>query len=252
MKALLLDGKLMSRFDEHQTFWGIPNLYRENVSRLFVITNSKEKSLFTKWTTPPVVTFLEYGIKLNKAPLNRAATLRIPASTWKKMDNKFDEIKKQQSKKVYEILGVNNGQFHTRCFSAPLNSKVVSLFASPRTLPSGKRYYHTGVDLRARTGTPILSTANGIVVMTEDMIVPGKTVIVDHGGGVYSRYLHLDEFLVQPGDYVKRGQILAYSGGTGRVEAPHLHWEIIWKKRKANPHRFIASMNRHCKSPQAL
>lgn len=236
----------MSTLVGTNTYWGIPSLYNKNASVVFGTVHSANSSWLSKVTQGMNIKFFTQAIPTKQTPLAKANNLRIPASTWKKMDDKFEQQKKLQRQKMSKVLEVENGNFHSFCMKEPLRSKIVSKFASPRTLPNGRSYYHTGVDLRAWTGTPIPSIGPGTIVLAEKMIVPGNVVVVDHGGGVFSRYLHLDKFKVKIGDFVKTGQLVGLAGGTGRVEAPHLHWEVIWRKRLADPHRFVASMNELC------
>ena len=86
--------------------------------------------------------------------------------------------------------------------------------------------FHTGLDIAGGVGTHILAPAAGVVVFTGFLIVRGNATVIDHGWGVYSCYMHQSEFDVNVGDHVEAGQLIGKVGGTGRVEGPHLHWEI--------------------------
>jgi murein DD-endopeptidase MepM/ murein hydrolase activator NlpD len=83
---------------------------------------------------------------------------------------------------------------------------------------------HPGLDLRAASGTPVESSGAGHVCLAEDLYYSGNTVILDHGGGLFTVYAHLSRLLVSEGDAVEAGHILGLSGATGRVTGPHLHW----------------------------
>ena len=87
-------------------------------------------------------------------------------------------------------------------------------------------YYHTGLDLYGGSTTPVLAPAIGRVAFADNLTVRGNVTYLDHGGGVYSGFLHQSQILVQVGDPVEQGQIIGYVGGTGRVTGPHLHWEV--------------------------
>lgn len=86
--------------------------------------------------------------------------------------------------------------------------------------------FHTGLDIVGRNGTEIYAPEAGIVVFTGPMTVRGNATMIDHGWGIYSAYMHQDEIFVQVGDRVEKGQLIGLVGATGRVEGPHLHWEI--------------------------
>ena len=87
-------------------------------------------------------------------------------------------------------------------------------------------YFHTGLDVVGKTGTEIYAPADGQVVFTGPLTVRGNSTMINHGWGVYTGYMHQSEILVKPGDIVKAGQLIGRVGGTGRVQGPHLHWEV--------------------------
>jgi murein DD-endopeptidase MepM/ murein hydrolase activator NlpD len=107
--------------------------------------------------------------------------------------------------------------------------QYTSRFGERRTYNQGPRiYFHTGLDIPGQTGTEVYSPASGTVVFAEHMDVRGNSVIIDHGWGVYSAYMHLSEFMVDAGDQVETGQVIALVGNTGlRTTGSHLHWEIL-------------------------
>ncbi len=86
--------------------------------------------------------------------------------------------------------------------------------------------FHTGLDIAGGTGTQIFAPAPGVVVFAGPLTVRGNATMIDHGQGVYSGYMHQSELYVKAGDRVGAGDVIGLVGGTGRVEGPHLHWEI--------------------------
>lgn len=111
-------------------------------------------------------------------------------------------------------------------FRFPVNSDLTSPFGAVRVLNDTVQTRHTGWDLKATIGTPILSAANGKVAFAGPLDIRGNYVIVDHGHGIFSGYAHLSQIHVTRGQDVTQGQILGMSGNTGRSSGPHLHWEI--------------------------
>ena len=116
-------------------------------------------------------------------------------------------------------------------FLQPVSGTLVTVHGARRTYvdPAGRdagAAQHTGVDLGATFGTPILATADGIVAFTGAWSIKGNVVVVDHGAGVHSVYGHASSFAVAAGDRVTRGQTIAYIGSTGLSTGPHLHWEM--------------------------
>lgn len=91
---------------------------------------------------------------------------------------------------------------------------------------SGFFYFHTGLDVCGQVGTEVYSPAAGEVVFTGELTVRGNAMMINHGWGVYTGYMHLSEILVNIGDVVEPGQLIGKVGDTGRVTGPHLHWEV--------------------------
>ncbi|MGH6954074.1 MAG: peptidoglycan DD-metalloendopeptidase family protein, partial [Alphaproteobacteria bacterium] len=123
---------------------------------------------------------------------------------------------------------------------APLNDiTVVSPFGKRRDSATGRRETHFGVDLRARSGTPVYATGEGKVLYAGWQGRYGKVVEVDHGNGVRTRFAHLRRVLVRRGDKVLPGHEVGESGSTGQSTGPHLHYEIIIDGSPVDPMRFI-------------
>lgn len=104
---------------------------------------------------------------------------------------------------------------------------------------TGESAMHEGVDFPAEVGTPIRAAAAGVVVNVEKHPTYGNVLDVDHGNDLVTRYAHCSKVLVQPGALIKRGQVLAETGNTGRSTGPHLHFEVRIKGVAHNPHRFL-------------
>jgi murein DD-endopeptidase MepM/ murein hydrolase activator NlpD len=113
-----------------------------------------------------------------------------------------------------------------RSFIMPVRGTVLSPFGVRRFINNAPRSPHTGIDLRAKAGTPVLASSDGIVAMTSDLFFAGKAVFLDHGMGIITMYFHLSEIHVKEGEKVTQGQILGRVGQTGRASGPHLHWGV--------------------------
>jgi murein DD-endopeptidase MepM/ murein hydrolase activator NlpD len=122
----------------------------------------------------------------------------------------------------------------------PVDGRLLSAFGA-RTDPfSGEGAFHSGVDIAAVAGTPVHVTADGIVVFSQTEAGYGKLVVVDHGGGLQTYYAHLSRFFVQTGETIRRGTLVGAVGSTGRVTAPHLHYEVRIGGAPVNPYRYLA------------
>jgi murein DD-endopeptidase MepM/ murein hydrolase activator NlpD len=122
----------------------------------------------------------------------------------------------------------------------PVEGRLMGGFGE-RTDPfSGEGAMHTGVDISAPTGTPVRATADGIVTFAAWDSGYGQLAIVDHGGGYETYYAHLSRFTVVDGQEVRRGDQIGAVGSTGRVTAPHLHYEVRIGGAPVNPHTYLA------------
>ncbi len=111
-----------------------------------------------------------------------------------------------------------------------------SRFGSRRSYNGSEySYYHTGLDYCGQVGDPIYATAPGVVVFAGPLTVRGNATMIDHGLGVFSAYMHQSEILVNVGDRVEQGQLIGKVGNTGRVEGPHLHFEVLVGGVPVNP-----------------
>ncbi len=128
----------------------------------------------------------------------------------------------------------------------PVNGRLLSRFGERQDPFSGEGAFHTGLDISAAMGTPVHAAADGIVYHAEFVNGYGRLVIIDHGNGMRTWYGHLSRFNVVPGQEIRRGEILAYSGASGRVTAPHLHFEVREGGTPVNPYRFLS----HSATPQ--
>lgn len=130
----------------------------------------------------------------------------------------------------YQNLG--SGRF---LWPVPNHFKVSSHFG-----PRGRRH-HDGIDIPAKTGTPIVASDHGVVVYSDNGIRGyGNLIVVSHGTDVFTVYAHNRKNLVDKGDRVKRGQVIAQVGNTGRSTGPHLHFEIRVKNKKRNPAQYLS------------
>jgi len=100
--------------------------------------------------------------------------------------------------------------------------------------------FHKGVDISAPAGTPVQATAEGIVIHSEWSNGYGRLVVIDHGGGIQTYYAHLSRFFAQTGQEVRRGEFVGAVGSSGRVTAPHLHYEVRIGGAPVNPYRYLA------------
>jgi murein DD-endopeptidase MepM/ murein hydrolase activator NlpD len=123
----------------------------------------------------------------------------------------------------------------------PVDGVLIGGFGMRMDPFSGEGAFHKGVDIRAETGTPVRTTADGIVIHAGwDMSGYGRMVVVDHGSGTQTWYAHLSRINVTVGQDVRRGDVIGAVGSTGRVTAPHLHYEVHIDGVVRNPYVFLS------------
>ena len=121
-------------------------------------------------------------------------------------------------------------------FERPVAGRVSGVYGSQRVLNGIPKDPHYGLDLAAATGTPVRAPAGGVVTLAErDLYLTGGTILLDHGHGVTSVFLHLSKVGVEVGQRVERGDVLGAVGATGRASGPHLHWGLNWFDVRLDP-----------------
>lgn len=125
-------------------------------------------------------------------------------------------------------------------FAWPAKGRISGVYGSQRVLNGEPRRPHYGLDIAAPTGSPVMAPADGIITLAHpDMYYSGGTIILDHGQGLSSSFLHLSKVLVEVGDVVKQGDVIAEIGATGRASGPHLDWRMNWLDKRVNPHVLV-------------
>ena len=121
-------------------------------------------------------------------------------------------------------------------FIWPVKGRISGVFGSQRIYNGTPKSAHSGVDIAAPQGTPIHAPAGGIVTFANpDLYLTGGTVLIDHGHGVSSSFLHMSRIDVAVGDRVEQGQVIGLVGATGRANGPHMHWGMNWFDVRVDP-----------------
>lgn len=125
----------------------------------------------------------------------------------------------------------------------PAQGKLSSSFGLRRIFNGEPRNPHSGLDISAPQGTPIVSPADGKVILTGDYFFNGKSIFIDHGQGLVTMYGHMDSITVQDNQLVKRGEQIGTVGMTGRATGPHLHWGVSINDARVDPSLFLSNAN---------
>lgn len=163
------------------------------------------------------------------------------------VESKFTEPTPEQQKQIEEsqqikknyLNRVTPGREWSGQFTAPADASISDVFGSQRIFNGKTSSPHLGLDFRVPSGTPVEAMNDGTVLLARPMYFEGNFVVLDHGQGLLTIYMHLSEFKVKEGDQVKRGQVIALSGGTGRATGPHLHVGVRWQGTYLDPASLI-------------
>jgi murein DD-endopeptidase MepM/ murein hydrolase activator NlpD len=164
------------------------------------------------------------------------------------VEGKFTEPSPEQQKQIEEGQQVKKDYLNrvtperewSGQFAAPAEAAISDVFGSERIFNGKTSSPHLGLDFRVPSGTPVAAMNDGTVLLARPLYFEGNFVVLDHGQGLLTLYLHLSEFKVKEGDQVKRGQVVGLSGGTGRATGPHLHIAVRWQGTYLDPARLIS------------
>jgi murein DD-endopeptidase MepM/ murein hydrolase activator NlpD len=130
----------------------------------------------------------------------------------------------------------------TRAFVRPVEGRISGRFGNRRIYNGIPGAPHSGMDIAAAAGTPVRAPAAGVVTFADPALyLTGGTLVIDHGHGVSSNFLHLSRIDVRVGDRVAQGQVVAAVGATGRATGPHLHWGMNWFDVRIDPEQVLAA-----------
>lgn len=127
-------------------------------------------------------------------------------------------------------------------FVWPVVGRISGRFGSQRIYRGEPGAYHSGLDIAPGAGVPYVAPADGVVTLaaTRPFSLEGNLLIIDHGGGLNSAFLHSSRLAVTEGERVRQGQLLGYVGATGRATGPHLHWALKWRDARLDPLLFVS------------
>ncbi|MFT4045383.1 MAG: M23 family metallopeptidase [Solimonas sp.] len=137
----------------------------------------------------------------------------------------------------------NGGLGFLQRFIWPATGRISGVFGSQRILNGEPKQPHYGVDVAVPIGTEVRAPADGVVVLAEpDLYYTGGTLVLDHGYGLQSAFLHLSRLLVGKGQAVRQGDVIALSGMTGRATGPHLDWRMNWYDARIDAQKLVPAM----------
>lgn len=211
---------------------------RTKYQELQRVTNQKNEQLATLENFAGEVS-VAYGLKRRPGTSADVVAAANLAPTFHESLSQYNFLQTATISAMYHNYP-RQYQLHSRPSLWPVEGRLMSPFGG-RTDPfSGEGAIHTGVDLEAAMGTAVHSAGDGVVVHADWESGYGRLIIIDHGNGVQTYYGHLSKFDVVPGQEVRRGDVIARSGASGRATSPHLHYEVRMGGTPVNPYPYMA------------
>jgi murein DD-endopeptidase MepM/ murein hydrolase activator NlpD len=179
-------------------------------------------------------------LKLSRTLVVRHGTYRMVALT---VPDKYIEPPPQELQRIQQESDLKKQIFGKPptsrewegAFNPPVQADASDSFGTQRKFNGKVASVHQGTDFAVPTGTPVTAINSGTIILARDFYFEGNCVMIDHGQGFTTLYMHLSEIQVREGDRVERGQMIGLSGGTGRATGPHLHLAVRWQGVYLNP-----------------
>lgn len=173
--------------------------------------------------------------QISRINVNRGRGRNLEAY-WKKREPEYNAIVAARAKKT-------GAQGWKQDFIWPVKGRISGHFGRQRIYRDEAGSYHSGIDIAPGNGVPFVSPADGVVVLARSgFSFEGKLIIIDHGAGLNSAFLHCSKIAVKEGDVVKQGQYIGNVGSTGRSTGPHLHWGVKWGDARFDPILLVGPM----------
>ena len=209
---------------------------KQNAQGKFVFGFARDSKLThtLTWTLPDGTTG-KRDITLEKRDYNIQRIDGLKPSMVTPPKETLDRINRDSANVGKARAGVSDLDGLFTGFIWPAEGPITGVYGSQRVLNGEPKTPHYGVDVGAPTGTPVVAPAAGVITLSDDLYYSGNTVILDHGMGVYSTFLHLNESDVKVGDVLEQGDPIGKIGATGRATGPHLDWRLNLGKMRLDP-----------------
>ena len=224
-----LDHEISFSFDARQKAWfGLAGASLETKPGTYPI------ELQAEMKSGPACTYKQ-AIRIQRQRYPKVIVLKVPGRYTAPDPEQLRVIERDKEVKADAFKTVTSEREWKGSFQRPVAAEISDVFGVQRVFNGAVQSTHQGLDFRVPTGTPVSAVNRGIVILARPLYFEGNCVVIDHGQGLLTLYLHLSEFRVKEGEHVSKGQQIALSGGTGRATGPHLHLAVRWQGVYLNP-----------------
>ena len=155
--------------------------------------------------------------------------LKVPGRYTAPSAEEQRQIEQDKRTKAEAFKTLSPGREWEGSFAPPVNAEISDVFGVKRVFNGSVQSTHQGLDFRVSSGSSVAAVNSGRIILARPLFFEGNCVVIDHGQGLLTLYLHLSKFLVKEGEDVKKGEAIGLSGGTGRATGPHLHLAVRWQ-----------------------
>jgi murein DD-endopeptidase MepM/ murein hydrolase activator NlpD len=185
----------------------------------------------------------EIALKI-KAKAFQTQSFNVPPQFDQMTPEALEEIRREEAAFAKVFAAPSPERLWEGAFIRPVAQEASpTSFGSRRIINGVPRAPHSGADLAAPTGTEVLASNHGRVALVGNFFFAGTSVVLDHGGGLFTMYFHLSEPKVEEGAMVKKGEVIGWSGASGRVTGPHLHWGARLANARIDPFELIKKVS---------
>jgi murein DD-endopeptidase MepM/ murein hydrolase activator NlpD len=229
-----LDHEISFTFDAGQKAWfALAGSSQETKPGTYPIElNAEDKSGRT-------ITYRQ-GIKVLRQRYPKVTVLKVPGRYTAPDPEQLRVIARDKEIKAEAFKSLTPEREWKGSFQRPVTAEISDVFGVQRVFNGSVQSTHQGLDFRVPTGTPVSAVNSGTVILAQSLYFEGTCIVIDHGQGLLTLYLHLSEMSVKAGDHVAKGQPIGRSGGTGRATGPHLHLAVRWQGVYLNPAGLLA------------
>jgi murein DD-endopeptidase MepM/ murein hydrolase activator NlpD len=177
----------------------------------------------------------KHGIRVLRQLYPKVTVLKVPGRYTAPDPEQLRLIARDKEVKAEAFKTLTAEREWKGSFQRPVTAEISDVFGVQRVFNGAVQSTHQGLDFRVPTGTPVTAVNSGTVILAQSLYFEGNCIVIDHGQGLLTLYLHLSEMRVKEGEHVVKGQQIGLSGGTGRATGPHLHLAVRWQGIYLNP-----------------
>jgi murein DD-endopeptidase MepM/ murein hydrolase activator NlpD len=229
LSAKWLDHEISFTFDASQKAWfGLAGASLETKPGAYPIELRAEVG------PGPALTYKQ-EIRVQKQRYPKVIVLKVPGRYTAPDPEQMRVIEHDKQVKAEAFKALTAEREWKGSFQRPVSADISDVFGVQRVFNGAVQSTHQGLDFRVPTGTVVSAVNDGTVILARSLYFEGNCIVIDHGQGLLTLYLHLSEMRVKEGERVAKGQSIALSGGTGRATGPHLHLAVRWQGVYLNP-----------------